>query len=408
VTRTRPLKALVKSPFSQYSGYGMDGLGIIRALHEWGCDVYPQPVWVDVPIPSDLLPLFAKELRGPFDLTINHWDPSHLFITEEARRSTRCAVAWTMWEFAGGPGKTGKGVSGLVPHCENRSSLKRNLKWFDMVLGYDDVSVAALEDYIPRRVHRSALQGGYESRLWQPVPRDWTGPRFQFLMHGALNARKAPWTAIEAFNQLKIEKPVEFDAARLAVHTSVPGDIFPELNQVFIDKGMRFFVQPFSRSEMEQFYASGHCLLAPSRGEGKNLPALEFQTTGGVVAATNFGGHTQWLNGDYAYPLDYTLTPTFPDCPWGAHDAKVSVEHMKDVIWHIFTHREEARAKAQLAQRTIPLMCDWQVVIESLFRRIRDNVERVGPEIYDQAMATRADRKEQDSSKPSPLAGLLS
>jgi glycosyltransferase involved in cell wall biosynthesis len=385
----------------------MDGFGLIRALHEWGCDVYPQPVWLDVPIPRDLLPLFAKELRAPFDLTVNHWDPSHLFITEEARRSTRVAVAWTMWEFAGGPGKDGRGVSGLVPHCEGRSKLRGNLKWFDMVLGYDDISVAALEPYIGRRAYRGALQGGYESRLWRPVDRDWHGDRFQFLMHGALNQRKAPWTAIEAFNQLKIERPEEFDAARLAVHTSVPGDIFPELNQVFIDKGMRFFVQSFTQEEVQQFYASGHCLLAPSRGEGKNLPALEFMTTGGVVAATRFGGHTQWLNEDYAYGLDYDLTPTFEKCPWGAHDAKVSVEHLKERMWHIFTHRDEARRKAELAHRTIPLMCDWQVVVENLFRRIRDNVEKVGPLLYDQAMATRQDRREQDESQRSPLAGAL-
>src|SRR5882724_3081623 len=101
----QPLRVLLKSPlpFSMFSGYGTDGFGLLRALHEWGCEVYPQPTWVDVPIPRDLLPLFGRELRPPFDLLINHWDPAHLGITRGARQCSRVAVAWTMWEFANGP-----------------------------------------------------------------------------------------------------------------------------------------------------------------------------------------------------------------------------------------------------------------------------------------------------------------
>jgi glycosyltransferase involved in cell wall biosynthesis len=386
---SKPLKGLIKSPFSQYSGYGNDGFGLARALHQWGCDVYLQPMWVDVPVPRDLLPLLGKELRAPFDLLINHWDPAHLAITPEARQCTRVAVAWTMWEFAGGPGKDGKGVSGLVPHCDNRSTLRKRLRWYDMVLGYDPVSLDALDPYIPAKVHRGVLQGGFDASEWKTVERDWFGERFGFIMHGALNDRKAPWTAIQAFNELKFEKGEEFEAATLALHTSAPGKLFPELNVPFAPQKIRIFVDSFDRPTLDNFYASAHCLLAPSRGEGKNLPALEFQATGGVVAGTNFGGHTMWMNGDYAYPLDYTLAPTFEDKPWGAHDAKVSVEHMKDVIWHIFTHRAEAKAKAELASRLIPQMCDWSVVAEHLFRRIGDQVTGPGPEVAAQAFACR-------------------
>jgi len=402
----RPLKVLLKSPFSQYSGYGNDGFGLLRALHEWGCEVYPQPTWLDVPIPRDLVPLFTRELRPPFDLLINHWDPGHLSITREARGCSRVAVAWTMWEFAGGPGKDGKGVSGLVPHCKGRSLLPGRLRWFDMVLGYDDVSVAALDPYIPRRVHRSALQGGFDSREWKFRERDWSagpGARFGFIMHGALNARKCPWTAIEAFTQLKDEKPGPFPHgfgdATLALHTSAPGHVFPELNGPLADRRIRVFVDAFDLPTLQEFYYAGHCLLAPSRGEGKNLPALEMCATGGVVAGTDFGGHRQWMSGDWAYPLGYELAPTFEKFPWAAHDARVPVETMKAALWHIYTHRAEARAKAELASRMIPQMCDWAVVVENLFRRIRDCVPGPGPQVYDKAMACR--REAEDLRMPS-------
>jgi glycosyltransferase involved in cell wall biosynthesis len=395
----RPLRVLVKSPFSKYSGYGNDGFGLVRALHEWGCEVSPQPTWLDVPIPRDLLPLFSRELRGPYDLLINHWDPANLSITREAREFSRVAVAWTMWEFAGGPGKDGKGVSGLVPHCQRRSTLRQRLQWYDMVLGYDPVSLAALEPYIPPKVHRGVLQGGFESELWKKTERDWFGERFAFIMHGALGSRKAPWTAIQAFNELKFERP-EFDGATFALHTSAPGTLFPELNGPLAAQKIRVFVDAFDKETLDQFYASAHCLVAPSRGEGKNLPALEMMATGGVVAATNFGGHTQWMNADYAYPLDYELKPTFDDKPWGAHDARVEVAHMKDVMWHIYTHRAEAREKAELASRVIPVMCDWQTVLEALFRRIGDQVAGPGPEIAALALSCR--REPAPAGPPGP------
>jgi hypothetical protein len=396
----RPLRVLIKSPFSDYSGYGRDGFGLARALHRWGCDVYLQPTWLDVPVPRDLLPLFAKELRAPFDLLINHWDPGHLGITPEARQCARVAVAWTMWEFAGGPGKGGKGVSGLVPHCPARSTLKNRLRWFDMVLGYDPVSLAALQPYIPPKVHYGVLQGGYDAGEWKKAERDWFSERFGFIMHGALNDRKCPWTAIEAFQALKFERGDDFAGATLALHTNAPGKLFPELNEPFKATKIRVFVDAFDRPTLDDFYSAGHCLLAPSRGEGKNLPALEFMSTGGVVAGTNFGGHAMWMNADYAYPLDYTLAPTFEDKPWGAHDARVSVEHLKEVIWHVYTHRAEARQKAELAARLIPQMCDWSVVIANLFRRIGDQVTGPGPEVAAQAFACRRE------PEPGPSAGL--
>jgi hypothetical protein len=351
-----------------------------------------------VPIPHDLLPLFARELRGPFDLLINHWDPEHIAISREARGMARVAVAWTMWEFAGGPGKNGKPVSGLVPHCGRRSTLRKRLRWYDMVLGYDQVSLDALAPYIPATVHGGVLQGGFESGLWKKTERDWFGDRFGFIMHGALGSRKCPWTTIQAFNELKFEQP-GFDGATLALHTSAPGTLFPELNGPLANQKVRVFIEAFDKATLDDFYAAGHCLVAPSRGEGKNLPALEFMATGGVVAATNFGGHTQWLNADYAYPLDYTLSPTFENKPWAAHDAKVGVAHLKDVLWHIYTHRSEARQKAELAARTIPRMCDWQTVLEALFRRIEAEVPGPGSEVAAMAMAC---RREPEAAGPAP------
>ena len=113
------------------------------------------------------MPLFGKTLQGPFDLTINHWDPAHLEITRQGREATRLAVAWTMWEMDG------------MSHCENledrkdengreHDGLAKRLRWFDAVLGYSDVTMRSLDPYIPEGVHRGVLQGGFEASEWKP------------------------------------------------------------------------------------------------------------------------------------------------------------------------------------------------------------------------------------------------
>ena len=423
-----PLKVLVKSPFSGYSGYGNDGFGLLRALHQWGCDAYPQPTHVDVPIPADLLPLFGKTLRTPFDLVINHWAPGYLELTREARQGCRVAVAWTMWEFSG-PSQDairpcrehrkelGVKAMGLkeCPHCHPpvssgftgfefskaamSSTLRKRLRWYDMVLGYDEVSAAALAPYTPRQVSLGVLQGGYDSSDWKPAGRDWFDPNFGFMMHGQLGSRKQPWVAIEAFQKLKYEKPGSypggFDEARLSLHTSAPGHIFPELNVPFEKSRIRVYIDSFDREMLQDFYAAHHVLLAPSRGEGKNLPALEAATTGAVPCVSRYGGHMQWAGEDWAYLLDGTLEPTFGSKPWGARDFRVSVDSMAAMLWHIWTHREEARGRAERAAELVPKMCDWQVVVESLFRRIRDSVTSrgIGQQVYDKAMWSKREER---------------
>jgi hypothetical protein len=76
------------------------------------------------------------------------------------------------------------------------------------------------------------------------------------------------------------------------------------------------------------------------------------------------------------------------------------VEHLKQAIWHIYTHRAEARQKGALAARIIPQMCDWSVVVENLFRRIGNQVAGPGPEVAAQAFACRRE------PEPGPRAGL--
>jgi glycosyltransferase involved in cell wall biosynthesis len=321
------------------------------AFIDAGADVYLDPIAVQAPLPPAIAQLLTKRLTPPFDLLIRHWDPEHLEISEGARLNAAVTVAWSMWEFTS------------LDNCGRRSSLKKRLKNFDLVVGYDTVTSAGLAKYVTTRA--ATVQGGFWPDRWPPRPRNWNGP-LNFCMVGALGPRKDPFLAIDAFKEVREEHP-DFDM-RLNLKTNLPG-----LHSKMQDwvPGLRVFYEVWPEDMMREFYYNQHVLLAPSRGEGKNLPALEMLATGGTVIGTNWGGHTQWLSPAIGYPLNYTLEPvkaTLPDCLW----AKADKDHLKQLMVHAYENRDELQRKATTAAALIPAMCSWPKVIERLMDAIAD------------------------------------
>ncbi len=364
------MKVLVNAPMSLFSGYGNDGIGVIRALIRSGADVYLRPEHVDPPLPEDIAHLFTKRLEAPFDLYLSHVDPIHIDLPAYTARSSEINVGWTMWEFLSFSSAPKAGIKNAV----------RRFKNFDLMIGYDNVTNQALAPYAKKAgTPMAKLQGGFSPEFWQPaVERDWFGERFGFAMNGALHERKNPFAAIQAFKELKEAYPVEFFGAELHLHTLV-GGLHPAM-ELWCPK-LRIHQGVWPESLVRDFYRSQHYLLAPSRGEGKNLPALEMMTTGGGVIASDFGGHQAWLDPSYSYATNVDLEPfnkKFPD----ALMARVRVEHLKEQMLHVYRNRDEAKAKAELASEIIPKAYNWDRVVEKLFLTIKENVPGKGEKLW--------------------------
>lgn len=368
------MKVLLRSPLSTYTGYGNDGIGLAQALMRFGADVYIQPMAVDAPLPEDVAQLFTKPLQAPFDLYINHTDPMALTCPPEIENHVGVSVGWTMWEYS----------NLLNMEKKPRKTLRERLKPFDLLLGYSDLDLDCFAPYFDGPI--AIRQGGYDPQQWPELERDWNEENFYFCMVGVLSNRKAPFAAVEAFVALSREHEDFRKHARLGLKTTAPGlssrmeDAYPNV---------RIFYEVWTQDEVRDFYQANHVLLSPSRGEGKNMPALEFMSTGGVVIATNYAGHKQWLNPTYSYALDYKLEPMDIYQP-ETFNATADIEHLKKLMLHVFRNRDEARTKGSIAAGVIPLTHSWDRVVEDLFQKIKDNVPEKGERLWHLAQAARA------------------
>ena len=369
-----PLKVLLHSALARYSGLGNDGIDLAGALIRKGVDVYVNPVTAQPPLPQEVAELLTKTLDAPFDLMIVHTDVGGIDIAPAHRNAADLVVGWSMWEFS------------TLDNLAGRSHFKKRMKNLDALVGYSQVSTEAFRGLAPRGLPLATLQGGYDAERWPQVERDWTSDSFRFVMNGVMNARKNPYAAIAAFAELKQEHPEEFEPAELHIHTrmqTLPPELMQRVPKLWI------YYETLTDAEMLLFYRIGHALIATSRGEGKNLPALEMLSTGAPVLYTDWAGHQEWGSSDYAYPLRMELRPVAargnPECKW----AEVDQRHLKETMLHCFRNRAEVRDKGLIAAQTIPRTHSWEHVIDRFFDLLPELVPGKGHEVklkYDEAL----------------------
>jgi glycosyltransferase involved in cell wall biosynthesis len=352
------MKVLISAPVNSVTGYGKDGIELVRAFQQWGADTFLAPSSVFPPLPRDVAAALTRPIPDMVDLLISHRCPQELAKPDQCGIwcASTVALAWTMWEW-----DSLDNVDELGPgNCEHafnvRQNLKQSLDRFDSVLAYDEVSRRALEPYCNKI---SVLQGGVDPVL--ECKRDWFASPFKFLMAGALSTRKNPWAAIEAFKQLR--DAGELADAELILKTTYPG-LHPAMEQWC--PGLKIIAESWSEDKLFDLYNSCHVLLAPSWGEGKNRPAIQFAMSGGAVVAPLMGGHAQWMSSQYTWPVSFEWKDFIP----GVKGAKVSVDHLSEIMLDLYKDRASIRPRVEAAARVLPAMMNWDSVLERLLLRL--------------------------------------
>ena len=336
-------RILLKVPLSPRTGYGNDGIALARALDRAGHDLTLLPYLVDVPLPMEVARLLTRAIEPPYDVLLHHADPDNCGLLRSEDISANVKVFWTMWEW------TDIGV------MKSGASIAERLDHYDHLLLYVDVTMESLAPLT--EAPATKLQGGYWSEDWiQPPAKDWDGV-LRFGMLGMLNTRKQPFLAVEAFDMLINE----VGPGKVELHLKTLLQSFhPMMEERY--PGLKIHFRNWTHEQTKAFYGQMHCYVAPSLGEGKNLPAMEAATAGCAVIATAVGGHLEWMSDEWAY-----LVKGHPiDVGQGCYGVEITAEDLAAAMLHVYNNRDEAREKGLLAARTVPAQCDWAQVIRRL------------------------------------------
>lgn len=356
--RRMTMKVLISSPVNPVTGYGNDGIELVRAFLRWGADVYLHPSGVHPPLPPEVAAVLTKPMPEHVDLFISHRCPQELSRRESAGvyATSTVALAWTMWEWDSLDNVDEVNQANCEHAFRVSDHLGGVLSSFDAVLAYDAVSKQAISPYHSKV---DILQGGVPPV--PPVARDWQASPFRFLMLGALSNRKNPFAVVEAFRELRLAD--ELTDAELVLKTTLPG-LHPAMEKWC--PGLKIHAGVWPSQRVQELLGSAHVLLAPSWGEGKNIPAAQFAMSGGAVAATFVGGHAQWMSESYSWPLRYSLRETSP----GARAAFVDPGHLRETMLALYADRAETARRAAIASRVLPSMMSWDSVLERLMLRL--------------------------------------
>lgn len=341
------MKILMRGPFSDHSGYGIDSIGMVQALLRAGHDVQLLPTSLEVPIPPDIADLLTIEPSNRFDLAIHFLDPSSCRLDKSLADLSRINIWWSMWEWENF-------------HPGESERIKDDIQLYDFVVGFDELSTQVFGPLIGEGAEILTVQGGYIPDLWEPEDHNEL-PESPFLygMVGQMSARKNPLAAILAFSQLKEEKGDEFDA-QLVIKTI----------QLFLPPGLEFpgveiIYDNWRHPQLQKFYHTINALVCPSWGEGKNLPAMEATASGCPIILSDVSGHRQW-----AHPSFVRFVPTTTDTLTGLIGRSVDIPELKDAMWDLYENRHEWNNKALTYSQFLERDMSWDVVMERLGRTV--------------------------------------
>lgn len=328
------------------------------AMDEAGIDVTVWPTSICPGLPVEFTNLLTKNPTGAHDVVMTFAPPFDIHPDEFAELAPK-AVGYSMWE-----------KSKLIPADMKGHGwdMRRRSHWWDgldMMLVTCSMNVDAFKALDPH-VRYDVLACGIDGDFWIPKRRDRSRKPMRFGMIGMLAGRKDPFLLLGAWKELKEERP-EFDAV-LELKTSCAG-IHPRAVEVYPD--LVLYDRAWTGEKVRDWYHSLDVLISVSRGEGNNKPAMEFMATGGTVIASDWSGHHNWLHPAATYALRGELHPAGHD-PDGPLDFRADKEHLKELLWHCWTNRDEVENKGRVAEEWIRATLDWSKVVGRLEKILVD------------------------------------
>lgn len=374
------MRVFLSTQFDRFSGYGNDAVDIAIGLSRLGVDVVPWPTKIIPGLPRELTRLLEKDPTGRYDVVLSFAPPFDIHPDDLVHLGAP-AVGWSMWETSKlttgdmlghgfgdyttaeePPADLGRGAVREDEYIDRWWSWSRHRSvdhaGLDRMLVTCPMNVDAFHA-VDAELRVDVLPCGVDVDAYEFVDRP-VDRRMRFGMIGMLAGRKDPMLLVEAWRQLKDERP-DFDAV-LELKTSCPG-LHPAMVEVIPDLVIHDRAWPAAK--VRAWYAEIDVLVSVSRGEGNNKPAMEFMSTGGPVIATDWSGHQNWLYPDSGWPLPGVLRPVNAVAP-DVLDFRVDVDALKAALIDAWSDRATTAEKGRRAARQIRGSLSWGIVCEKL------------------------------------------
>jgi len=348
------------------SGYAQENLMIVLALNRAGIPVRIDPVMQQYDA-QNLLPLEAQialefTKLQPIDLARGIYFqalPAHDFQTNVYARHR---IGRTMFE-------TDRVPDGWAEKCNAMDEI-----WVPSYFNFETFLRAGVDQH---RLHW--MQEGEDTQFFHPKnpPFDIPGTRrFNFLSVFQWTQRKGPDVLLKAYvNEFKEDEDVAL-ILRTYGRSGTDSDVLPQLLyylerelRVPLEKTPPIILLPgfIPTRDLPRLYTSADCFVLPSRGEGWGRPCVEALSSEMPVIATRWSGQMDFLTEENSYLIDYQMVPTPADidieCFAGHRWAEPSVDHLRALMRHVFSHPEEAKKRAQRGRQEIVEKYDWTVIM---------------------------------------------
>jgi len=319
-------------------GYGNAGENILLALDEHPeVEIFTNKNWkfsagVEEGLFKRTVELCQRGFKNSADYSIRFSQPDSFKNTPSCRRKR---IGWSMWEYTKIPNAWKKGLNSVPVRfvcCKHNQQIwtegGAKSPTYIVPLGIDPKVFYYRED------------GTFEYEQGRK-----NLDKFTFILAGTICERKNPGLIYKVFNKLFADKKdvrlIMKAPQRMALRFKPTHNI-----QIINATWWRF--------RMADLLREGDCLVYPTQGEGFGLCPIEAMAVGNTVICTDWSGPADYLDESYAYKLRYSLNGSVGS-HWGDTFgfALPDEEHFKELMWHVYTHQDEAREKGRLAAKFV-------------------------------------------------------
>jgi glycosyltransferase involved in cell wall biosynthesis len=122
-------------------------------------------------------------------------------------------------------------------------------------------------------------------------------------------------------------------------------------------------------------YTACDAYVLPSHGEGWGRPYMEAMACGLPVIGTKWGGNLEFMNEENSYLIEIEGLEDVPDNAEtffykGYRWSRPSVDHLRQLMRHVYEHRQEARSKGAKARADVCRHWTWDHATAAVMKEL--------------------------------------